>query len=222
MNKNTRKNLVRVECYLKSKNIRIDSDKKKPYVALLYSEPETGKFKRFFVNNKTNIWNKNHKKYSILFEFLAPIGFIIEFRYKPGANTPKKYYKVRKNEKNYHLKEISQDRAYILSKKISRKLTKENRQFRTIPADVRIEVWHRDQGQCVICNDKKELQFDHIIPFSWGGSNASENLQILCKRCNLRKSSNLTIPRWTRSTTSRKNRLALSTSKTYSPRKFTS
>nr|WP_244626283.1 HNH endonuclease [Candidatus Prometheoarchaeum syntrophicum] len=207
MKKKTRKKIVRVECYLKSKKIRINSDKKKPYVALLYNEPETGKFKRFFVNNKTNIWDNKHKKYAILFEFLAPIGFIIEFRYREGAYTPKKYYQVRKSERHYHLKAISQERAYILSKKISRKLSKENRQFRPIPADVRLKVWHRDQGQCVNCGDKKELQFDHIIPFSWGGSNTAENLQILCKKCNLKKSSHLTIPRG--------NRLALSSKKTY-------
>jgi len=209
MNKNDR-----VECYLISKKINPDSGKKLPYVALLYFEPETVHLKRFFVNNKSNIWDKKHKKYSILFEFLAPVGFIAEFRDKPGAYTEKKYYKIRKNEKNYHLKKISQDRAYILARKLSRKLSKKNRHFRTIPSDVRLEVWHRYQGQCAICKTTEEIQFDHIIPFSWGGSNSPENLQLLCKHCNLRKSSNLSV--------SHRNRFAFSIRKNNRGKKFAS
>lgn len=58
---------------------------------------------------------------------------------------------------------------------------------RHIPSDVQIEVWNRDKGKCVSCGSIEKLHFDHIIPFSKGGANNVENIQILCASCNLKK-----------------------------------
>lgn len=62
---------------------------------------------------------------------------------------------------------------------------------RFIPKKVKEEVLARDNWQCVVCGKKENLQFDHIIPYSKGGSNASENLQILCASCNRKKYTNI-------------------------------
>ena len=60
---------------------------------------------------------------------------------------------------------------------------------RIIPTSVKIEVWKRDKGRCVICGSEKDLHFDHIIPYSKGGSsNTAKNVQLLCAKCNLNKS----------------------------------
>ncbi len=59
---------------------------------------------------------------------------------------------------------------------------------RIIPASVKQEVWKRDKGKCIECGSKENLHFDHIIPYSKGGSSlVKENIQILCAKHNLEK-----------------------------------
>lgn len=59
---------------------------------------------------------------------------------------------------------------------------------RIIPTAIKVEVWKRDHGRCVICGEKDNLHFDHIIPFSKGGSSlVASNIQLLCARHNLNK-----------------------------------
>ncbi|GGR60609.1 TerF-like protein [Deinococcus seoulensis] len=62
---------------------------------------------------------------------------------------------------------------------------------RSIPQAVKLQVWQRDQGRCVQCNDSNYLEYDHVIPFSLGGASTLNNLQLLCRRCNLQKSNRL-------------------------------
>lgn len=59
---------------------------------------------------------------------------------------------------------------------------------RVIPSSVKLEVWKRDKGRCVQCGSQINLHFDHIIPFSKGGSSlVQENIQLLCAKHNLAK-----------------------------------
>lgn len=59
---------------------------------------------------------------------------------------------------------------------------------RRIPSRVKLAVWKRDQGRCVLCGGAEGLHFDHIVPFSKGGaSTLSANVQLLCQRHNLAK-----------------------------------
>ena len=60
---------------------------------------------------------------------------------------------------------------------------------RAIPSEIKQTVWKRDHGCCKICGAVDNLHFDHIIPYSKGGTSLSaENVQILCARHNLQKS----------------------------------
>ena len=59
---------------------------------------------------------------------------------------------------------------------------------RQIPGEVQKEVYERDRGKCVECGSTDNLHFDHILPFSKGGSSkVADNIQLLCARHNLKK-----------------------------------
>ena len=63
----------------------------------------------------------------------------------------------------------------------------EEKRSRHIPASVRVSVLHRDSYKCAFCGrgaKQVQLEVDHIVPFSKGGSNDLSNLQALCIDCN--------------------------------------
>lgn len=60
---------------------------------------------------------------------------------------------------------------------------------RLISSAVKLEVWRRDKGQCVLCGVKNNLHFDHELPYSKGGTSlTAKNIRLLCARHNLSKS----------------------------------
>ena len=60
---------------------------------------------------------------------------------------------------------------------------------RMIPSAVKLEVWQRDKGRCVICGQEDNLHFDHDLPYSKGGTSlTAKNIRLLCARHNLSKS----------------------------------
>ena len=65
-------------------------------------------------------------------------------------------------------------------------------QTRQIPGRVKLAVYKRDLGMCKKCQAKDNLHFDHILPYSIGGTSfKEENIQLLCARHNLEKSDKL-------------------------------
>lgn len=65
----------------------------------------------------------------------------------------------------------------------------EAKRSRIIPTAIKLAVWKRDRGRCVECGADDELHFDHIVPYSRGGSSmVADNVQLLCARHNLMKS----------------------------------
>ena len=61
-------------------------------------------------------------------------------------------------------------------------------------ANNRYSVMHRAGFKCQCCgakpssNNEVVLHIDHITPFSSGGNNECDNLQVLCSKCNISKS----------------------------------
>ena len=59
---------------------------------------------------------------------------------------------------------------------------------RIIPTAVKVSVWKRDGGKCVMCGATDDLHFDHDLPWSKGGTSmTAENVQLLCARHNIKK-----------------------------------
>jgi hypothetical protein len=59
---------------------------------------------------------------------------------------------------------------------------------RVTPSWVKLVVWKRDGGKCSKCGATDDLHFDHIIPYSKGGSSSTpDNIQLLCGRHNIEK-----------------------------------
>lgn len=57
-------------------------------------------------------------------------------------------------------------------------------------ADIR-RIYDAQRGRCACCTNKLGRSFhrDHKIPLARGGSNSADNIELLCKRCNLGKGS---------------------------------
>lgn len=83
----------------------------------------------------------------------------------------------------------TEDEFLRLKQKVERlRNLKENRKSATrgyITDEVLAFVLFRDEEQCVNCSSKQNLQFDHILPISRGGSDEPDNLRVLCRSCNL-------------------------------------
>jgi hypothetical protein len=61
-------------------------------------------------------------------------------------------------------------------------------QSRYISATTKKIVFSRDGGICQCCGSSNRLEYDHITPFSCGGSSDASNIQLLCMSCNRSKS----------------------------------
>lgn len=70
--------------------------------------------------------------------------------------------------------------------------TKDERRIgRSVPRSIMLKVVRRDGQVCAQCRTvvaDDQIEFDHIIPVARGGPTTVENLRILCRACNRRKS----------------------------------
>jgi hypothetical protein len=86
----------------------------------------------------------------------------------------------------FKLRSIQDDSAAALDEQ------QPTEQRRIIPSHVKLAVWKRDGGACTQCGSKQNLHFDHILPYSKGGtSDSEENIQLLCMKHNIQKGARL-------------------------------
>jgi hypothetical protein len=65
------------------------------------------------------------------------------------------------------------------------------RRGRSIPNSTLLRVVRRDNNTCQKCGKHlrdEEIEIDHIIPISRGGSSVESNLRVTCMKCNRQKS----------------------------------
>jgi 5-methylcytosine-specific restriction endonuclease McrA len=58
---------------------------------------------------------------------------------------------------------------------------------RYISEEIRQLVLARDGNKCRECASLENLEIDHIVPISGGGTGTQDNLQVLCRSCNRKK-----------------------------------
>jgi len=62
-----------------------------------------------------------------------------------------------------------------------------NYKRKPISKNLKTYIMERD-GSCLRCGSDEDLTIDHVTPVSAGGENTHDNLQVLCRICNSKKS----------------------------------
>jgi len=97
--------------------------------------------------------------------------------------TPRETERMRKEDQAY-----ADRKGWTLEKLYKHR---KNTRDRRIPKSLREYILKRDNYECKKCGSTLDLHIDHIFPFSRGGGNEPENLQVLCRECNLTKSAKI-------------------------------
>ena len=85
--------------------------------------------------------------------------------------------------------------AYFVSEPFTETSTGRNRS-RSISHSTIIRVARRDNNTCQICGKillDREIEIDHLIPYSRGGTSDENNLRVTCLECNRKKGKKIEI-----------------------------
>jgi 5-methylcytosine-specific restriction endonuclease McrA len=85
---------------------------------------------------------------------------------------------------------VPKNKEILLAKENRRRARKNRGGGSYTPADIK-EIFFAQKGRCAFCRMRlgKDRHIDHIVPLSKGGTSNRQNLQLLCKPCNLSKGS---------------------------------
>ena len=53
-------------------------------------------------------------------------------------------------------------------------------------AEIKRQIWKRDENKCSNCGSTYALEEDHRVPKAKGGEYTLENMRLLCRSCNQR------------------------------------
>lgn len=149
-------------------------------------------FKVYYQNNKQT-YSDNTKKW------------VSENRDKANAKSvrfrEKHPEKVKETQARYREKNIEKSRErykrYHEKNRDKCRVHEQTRRARKSFSDgklshgLRHRLFELQKGKCPCCRNSlwDDFHMDHIIPLSGGGLNVDSNIQLLCKKCNLMKSS---------------------------------
>ena len=145
-----------------------------------------------------NYYIKNKEKYSIKSREWAAnnpdkVKEKID-RYK--RNHPDRVKETQKRYRaNNRLNSLERYKKYNRENRDKRRLLEQSRRARIMSSNGKLSIGLRNKllklqkGKCPCCKGKLGCDFhmDHIMPLSLGGLNIDENIQLLCKSCNLSK-----------------------------------
>ena len=104
-----------------------------------------------------------------------------EFRLKKLDKLREKY---GKDLSNYELLDLLLEKELKTPAKMQRDRKCQTKNSRSIPKSVKTQIY---TGKCANCGTRSNLEYDHVLKFSHGGTNDVSNIQILCRSCNGRK-----------------------------------
>ena len=155
------------------------------------------------INNISDEYDKD--RYRLLYNNMQSDQQIIEFicyrkhtRYR-YINGVRRSYIHTDIERTFYMTideilDIGDELSSINFETTTRKYNQAN-QRKLMTPDLRNKIKERDNYTCQICGkympDEVGLHIDHIIPISKGGKTVEQNLQVLCDKCNLRKSNRI-------------------------------
>ena len=131
------------------------------------------RFKKYREKNKEKLkieikeWRKKNSEY------------VVEYR--------KKYYEENKEKiKEKRKQNYEQSRCIVRNRRAKIKKSEGTHSRKDIE-----KILFLQKNKCASCGTdvKKNYHVDHIMPIALGGGNGPDNLQILCKSCNLKKNS---------------------------------
>lgn len=108
--------------------------------------------------------------------------------------------KVRAATARYYALNSHKYKEYRRNNVEAYRIYKQNRRAREaagggrVSKDITDKLLRLQRGKCACCHvelSKVEFHLDHIIPLAKGGKHSDENMQLLCKPCNLSKSDRL-------------------------------